>query len=65
MKIISIHAGKVAPLFVGAQEHAQSVMSAIRKQPLQGQVQVRPLGIAGDEQADLSVHGGLVKAVYL
>ncbi len=65
MKIISIHAGKVAPLFVGAQEHAQSVMSAIRKQPLQGQVQVRPLGIAGDEQADLSVHGGLDKAVYL
>jgi len=27
-------------------------------------VAVRPLGLAGDEQADLSVHGGLNKAVY-
>lgn len=65
MKILSVHAGKVAPLFVGAQVHAQSVMSAIRKQALEGAVQVRPLGIVGDEQADLSVHGGLDKAVYL
>lgn len=65
MKIISVHAGKVAPLFVGAQGPAQSVMSAIRKPRLQGVVQVGPLGIAGDEQADLSVHGGLDKAVYL
>ncbi len=65
MKILSVHAGKVAPLFVGAQGHAQSVMSAIRKQALDGAVQVGPLGIAGDEQADLSVHGGLDKAVYL
>lgn len=65
MKILSVHAGKVAPLFVGAQGHAQSVMSAIRKQALEGAVQVRPLGIVGDEQADLSVHGGLDKAVYL
>ena len=28
-------------------------------------MRVEPLGIAGDEQADLSVHGGLDKAVYL
>ncbi len=27
-------------------------------------VEVGPLGLAGDEQADLSVHGGLSKAVY-
>ena len=27
-------------------------------------VQVTPLGISGDEQADLSVHGGIEKAVY-
>ncbi len=65
MKILSVHAGKVAPLFVGAQGQAPSVMSAIRKQALQGPVAVAWLGIAGDEQADLSVHGGLAKAVYL
>ncbi len=65
MKLLSVHAGKVAPLFVGAHGQAQTVMSAIRKQPVPGIVQVGPLGIRGDEQADLSVHGGLDKAVYL
>ncbi len=65
MKLLSIHAGKVAPLFAGAQGQAQTVMSAIRKQAILGSVAVEPLGIRGDEQADLSVHGGLDKAVYL
>lgn len=27
-------------------------------------IEVKPLGLAGDEQADLTVHGGLSKAVY-
>ena len=40
------------------------VLSAIGKQARQGQVAVGPLGLAGDEQADLAVHGGLSKAVY-
>lgn len=39
-------------------------MSAIAKRGVEGQVALRPLGLAGDEQADLSVHGGLSKAVY-
>lgn len=42
----------------------RSVLTAIRKRPVAGAVKVRPLGLAGDEQADLSVHGGLGKAVY-
>jgi MOSC domain-containing protein YiiM len=40
------------------------VLSAIGKQPVDGPVAVRALGLAGDEQADLSVHGGLAKSVY-
>ncbi len=40
------------------------VLTAIGKQPVCGPVDVRTLGLAGDEQADLSVHGGLSKAVY-
>jgi MOSC domain-containing protein YiiM len=40
------------------------VKSAIRKQPVAGPVPVRLLGLQGDEQADLSVHGGVSKAVY-
>ncbi len=65
MKILSVNAGRVAPLSVSEGGQRQSVMSAIRKQALQGVVTVQPLGIAGDEQADLTVHGGLDKAVYL
>lgn len=52
--------GRVQPLQVGGRK----LMSAIGKTPVQGPVSVGPLGLAGDEQADLSVHGGLSKAVY-
>ncbi len=64
MNIISVNTGLVAPLFVQPGGHSQSVHSAIRKQAVSGKVLVKPLGLAGDEQADLSVHGGLDKAVY-
>ncbi len=40
------------------------VLTAIGKQPATGPVAVRALGLAGDEQADPSVHGGLSKSVY-
>ncbi len=42
----------------------RSVLTAIHKQPVSGPVPVMRLGLMGDEQADLSVHGGLDKAVY-
>jgi MOSC domain-containing protein YiiM len=42
----------------------RSLMSAMVKLPVQGPVPVGPLGLLGDEQADLSIHGGLGKAVY-
>jgi len=40
------------------------VATAIGKKPVAGPVAVRPGGLEGDEQADLTVHGGLSKAVY-
>jgi MOSC domain-containing protein YiiM len=40
------------------------VRTAIGKRSVSGPREVRPLGLLGDEQADLSVHGGLGKAVY-
>ena len=40
------------------------ILTAIHKLPVTGPVVVAPMGLAGDEQADLSVHGGLDKAVY-
>ena len=41
-----------------------AVLTAIRKRAREGAVAVQPLGLAGDEQADPTVHGGLAKAVY-
>ena len=38
--------------------------SAFRKHRLEGRVVVGRLGLGGDEQADLTVHGGPEKAVY-
>ncbi len=40
------------------------VASAIGKRAVQGAQRVTPVGLAADEQADLSVHGGLSKALY-
>ena len=41
-----------------------TVQTAIFKAPVQGDVNVGKLNLAGDRQADLSVHGGADKAVY-
>ena len=57
---MQVNVGLVRPLLVGERK----MMSAIGKQAVTGAVEVKPLGLAGDEQADLSVHGGLAKAIY-
>lgn len=72
MKIIAINVGAVAPLFVpsaGAAGTREQVMSAIRKSAVSTlarpeAIELLPLGLAGDEQADLTVHGGRDKALY-
>ncbi|HWC28574.1 MAG TPA: MOSC domain-containing protein [Dehalococcoidia bacterium] len=42
----------------------REVMTGIFKLPVEGPVMVRSLNIDGDQQGDLSVHGGVDKAVY-
>ncbi len=42
----------------------RSVTTGIFKEPVEGLVMLRTLNLDGDAQADLSVHGGLSKAVY-
>lgn len=42
----------------------RKVATAIGKRPVPGRTPVMAMGLSGDEQADLSVHGGLRKAVY-
>ena len=70
MKLISINAGKVAPLFTNQHPDHAMVMSGIKKSSISNIDQANPvdinnLGVMGDEQADLSVHGGLEKAIYV
>lgn len=60
ISVRSVNLGRVRALQVGGRE----VASAIGKRPQPGPVAVGPLGLAGDEQADLSVHGGPAKAIY-
>ena len=57
-RVISIHVGKVTPL------GSEGVPSGFVKHAITGPVSVTPLGLRGDEQADLRVHGGHDKAVY-
>ncbi len=59
-KLHSINLGNVQPLLAGGRK----VLSGIGKRVVQGPVQVDRMGLASDEVADLSVHGGLDKAVY-
>lgn len=40
-------------------------MTAIFKEPVPGRILVRTLNLDGDRQADLAVHGGTDKAVYV
>ena len=44
--------------------NGRKVMTAIGKRAVEEPRAVLPLGLEGDEQADLSVHGGPSKAVY-
>ena len=56
--LISVQVGRVAPL------GPEGVPSAFVKCPVDGPIAVMALGLAGDQQADLRVHGGPEKAVY-
>jgi MOSC domain-containing protein YiiM len=58
--LISVNVGR--PKIV--ETASRAVSTAIWKQPVEGRVEVRGVNLAGDEQADLTVHGGRDKAVY-
>lgn len=60
MKLISLNVG--LPRLV--EWHGEPVATGIFKEPVSGPVMLRTLNLAGDRQADLTVHGGVSKAVY-
>src|SRR5437868_4184874 len=61
MKLISVNVGLPREIDV----NGKSVRTSIWKDPVQGRVHVSTLNLHGDQQSDLSVHGGVDKAVYL
>jgi len=60
MKLISVNVGLPREV----DWHGRAVQTSIWKKPVQGRVHVATLHLDGDRQSDLSVHGGVDKAVY-
>jgi len=61
MKLVSVNVG--LPRLV--LRSGEPVSTGIFKEPVAGRVMLRTLNLDGDRQADLSVHGGPSKAVYV
>jgi MOSC domain-containing protein YiiM len=60
MKLISVNVGLPRSVIW----KGKSVTTSIFKDPIEGRVNLRSLNLDGDRQSDLSVHGGVDKAVY-
>lgn len=61
MKLISINVGRPREIF----REGRVIRTGIFKTPVCGPVRVNALNIEGDQQADLTVHGGPSKAIYV
>lgn len=60
-QVRSLNVGR--PKVIG-ERMGQPIVSGIDKRPVDGPLAVRGVNVAGDGQADLTVHGGVDKAVY-
>ena len=60
MKIVSVNVGRPREI----DWKGKTIRTSIFKEPVQGRVRLEALNFVGDEQADLSVHGGPQKAIY-
>src|SRR5918999_1959567 len=60
MKILSVNVGLPRKVLF----NGQIITTAIFKDPVKGPIMLRKLNLDGDKQADLTVHGGMDKAVY-
>lgn len=61
MRVVSVNVGKPREV----EWKGKIVSTSIFKEPVTGRVAMRRLNLDGDRQADLSVHGGPEKAVYV
>ena len=61
MKVLSVNVGTPKQYdWMG-----QAITTSIFKSPVEGEVQVAKFDLVGDVQSDLTVHGGVHKAVYV
>ena len=60
MKVLSVNVGLPKNVLF----NGQIITTAIFKDPVNGPIILRKLNLDGDKQADLTVHGGIDKAVY-
>jgi len=60
MRIVSVNIGLPREI----QWRGKTVWTSIFKVPVTGPVRVERLNVDGDQQSDLTVHGGVDKAVY-
>ena len=61
MKLLSVNVGLPREV----EWNGRTVRTSIFKAPVPGRMQVRKLNLDGDQQSDLTVHGGVDKAVYV
>lgn len=61
MKLVSVQVGRSRTV----QWRGKPVSTGIYKEPVAGRIMVHRFNLDGDQQADLTVHGGLDKAVYV
>ena len=61
MRVVSVNVGQPREV----QWKRRTVSTGIFKEPVKGRVMARKLNLDGDRQADLSVHGGPEKAIYV
>jgi MOSC domain-containing protein YiiM len=61
MKLLAVNVGLPREV----EWNGRTVRTSIFKAPVPGRMQVRKLNLDGDQQSDLTVHGGVDKAVYV
>ena len=59
MKVLSVHVGSLQEML----RNGKKIQTGIFKQPTEGPIDVKQLGLEGDQQANKKLHGGVYKAI--
>ena len=59
MKVLSVHVGSLQEML----RNGKKIQTGIFKKPTEGPIDVKQLGLEGDQQANKKLHGGVYKAI--